>query len=276
MSVSSDQEVVLADTPAAGRAKLYQWVLDHLAKFPGRVTVVTFAAAAAVTAIVAVVDGDWSLTTIVSLVAALWALFFGVMIYLLTARDTDNVLDQIADLHEQLATALTAPDDEEGTGQEETSAPARASSAGTTPPVPDESGSASSGIDGLPPHELDRGTGWTGEGRGDGWPHSESESGGADQARATARTQLAPRMLVGKDAIVAGVPSDILDAWASATAKSRDDLSRAWSRDPRSDRQWVLETAGRERWVVFTRGARGIGVISLDDRRRSGTQRSAS
>ncbi|WP_345762439.1 hypothetical protein [Diaminobutyricibacter sp. McL0608] len=112
MSDTSDDEIVVTDgRTTEGRAtegrRLYRWLLDHLAKFPGRVTVVTFAAGVVVTLFVVVVGGDSSPTTVVSLIATLWALFFAVMIYLLTARDTDKVLEQIADLHEQLATALT-------------------------------------------------------------------------------------------------------------------------------------------------------------------------
>ncbi len=123
MSDTSDDEIVVTDGRATEGRRLYRWLLDHLAKFPGRVTVVTFAAGVIVTLFVVVVGGDSSPTTVVSLVATLWALFFAVMIYLLTARDNDKVLEQIADLHEQLATALAAPDEDEAESVMESAEP---------------------------------------------------------------------------------------------------------------------------------------------------------
>jgi hypothetical protein len=260
MSVTSDDEIVLTDDGTSRQARLYQWFLDHLAKFPGRVTVVTFAAAAAVTAVVVTVDGDASPTTVISLGATLWALFFAVMIYLLTARDTDKVLDQIADLREQLSTALAAPDEEEALAKDELAhldAPQPETPTGP-PDAPVAGASQEAGrADRIPPDERS----WV-EGRRESGPLPVD--GSQDRTRPDARAYAAPRLLVGVPAIVDGVPSDLLDAWASSTGKSRDDLSRAWTRDPRRERQWVLETVGSERWVVFSKGARGVGVMSLD------------
>ena len=233
--------------------RLYRWLLDHLAKFPGRVTVVTFAAGVVVTLFVVVVGGDSSPTTVVSLIATLWALFFAVMIYLLTARDTDKVLEQIADLHEQLATALAAPDEEEAESVAESAEPdAAASTDVVTPPhvgIPDGVGSGELAQD---------------SGRGQRRP--SSPGAGQDRTWPPPGANRRPRLYVGLPAIVDGVPKELLDSWTSATGRTIDELSRAWTRDPRSDRQWVLETVGGGRWVVFSKGAQGIGVMSLDDR----------
>ncbi len=244
MSDTSDDEIVVTDgRTTTERSRVYRWLLDHLAKFPGRVTVVTFAAGVVVTVLVVVVDGDSSPTTVVSLIATLWALFFAVMIYLLTARDTDKVLEQIADLHEQLATALAAPDESEAESIAESAEPSDGAAA--PPPVI------------VPP---------TG-GRGDVGPGDRTRDSGRQRPPAPGGGNHRPALIVGAPAIVEAVPKELLDSWTSATGRTTGDLSRAWTRDPRSDRQWVLETTGGGRWVVFSKGARGVGVMSLDDRR---------
>ena len=253
MRLSSDDEIVIAEGSAAPSARLYRWLLDHLAKFPGRVTALTFAAGVAVTVFVVVVDGDESPTTVVSLVATLWALFFAVMIYLLTARDTDRVLDQIADLHEQLATALAAPGEDDG--ETTTDEPGAVTGAASATAIPDVSTTEAGPTERAP---AVRAT--LGDGRNGGWP--APDHGG--RVRPSPSERHRPHLLSGVTAILDGVPSDLLTAWASATGKSRDELARAWTRDPRTDRQWVLETTGHERWVVFSRGGRGVGVMSLD------------
>jgi len=241
MNPTPEDEVVVGDGRSRRHARLYHWFLDHLAKFPGRVTALTFVAGAVVTVVVVLIDGDGSATTVVSLVATLWALFFAVMIYLLTARDTDTVLEQIADLREQLSTALAAPDEGEAESQE----PAPVESAPVEPaphePAPTEQA----------PHEP------VAEGSGRTHP-VRSRPGAGEQGG-----DRAPRLLTGSADIIEGVPRDLIDAWVSATGKTVDQLSRAWTRDPRTDRQWVLE-AGQERWVVFSRGGRSVGVIPLD------------
>ncbi|MFJ3394736.1 hypothetical protein [Leifsonia aquatica] len=229
MSASSDGEVVVTDGPSSRYSRLYHWVLDHLAKFPGRVTVVTFVAGVVVTVVVVLLGGDGSPTTVVGLVATLWALFFGVMIYLLTARDTDTVLEQIADLHEQLSTALASPDDaEEGDDSTQPSEEATPQVPAPTLPTPSTPAPA-------PP----------GRTRQPGGPRGET------------------RVLTGAADIAASVPPELLSAWTSATGGATADLARVWTRDPRSERQWVFETTEGERWVVFSRGAQGAGVISL-------------
>ncbi|WP_025157800.1 hypothetical protein [Leifsonia aquatica] len=276
MSVPPDDEVVVTDGPSAPRARFYHWMLDHLAKFPGRVTVVTFAAGVVVTVIVVLFGGDASPTGVVGLIATLWALFFAVMIYLLTARDTDTVLEQIADLHEQLATALASPDGDDGGGDEEgeegeegedgTAGP------GSTEPEPERPAAGgpaqnqeAPAVPSLPvPAPLPS------PARGGGRPAH------GDRTREPGAAHGASRVLTGAADIAAGVPPELLEAWRSATGGSTGDLERVWTRDPRSDRQWVFETAQGERWVVFSRGAQGTGVISLSDPPVSGFGRRPS
>lgn len=269
MSVSPDDEIITTEGSTTREARLYHWFLDHLAKFPGRLTVASFAAAAAVTIVVVVAGGDRSPTTVVSLVATLWALFFAIMIYLLTARDTDKVLDQIADLREQLATALAAPDEDVAPAEEKTDSAAAEQTAATSeaPAVHADSTAPETGQGNVRGRTPDGG-GW---GWGDQAPAAGARGPGRDRRGPGAPA--GPRLLVGLPAIADGVPSDLLTAWASATGRSRDELSRAWTRDPRADRQWVLETAEGGRWVVFSKGARGVGVMSLDDVGRHRTRR---
>ena len=244
-------DVVLTEGPTTGRQRLYSWLLNHLAKFPGRVTAVTFAAGVVVTGAVTLVDGDWSAVTIVSLLATLWALFFAVMIYLLTAKDTDRVLEQIADLHEQLSTALASPDEgeaEEGEEAEEQQAEAPAEPV-PTEPVPAEPAP----VEPAPPGEPGRA----------GGRRPPQQRPDRDRQRAQAEAHR-PTVLTGSEEIAAGVPADLLAAWRSATGGTAADLTRAWSRDWDSRRQWVFETTGHERWLVFAKRGAEVGVLSLD------------
>ena len=75
-------------------------------------------------------------------------------------------------------------------------------------------------------------------------------------------------MVVGAQAIADAVPPDLLTVWASTTGLAVSDLARAWTRVPRSERQWVVESDKGERWVVFSRGTGDAGVISLSDAER--------
>jgi hypothetical protein len=267
MTTSADDGIVVTDRPASRYSRLYHWVLDHLAKFPGRVTIVTFVAGVVVTVAVVLLGGDDSPTTVVGLVATLWALFFGVMIYLLTARDTDTVLEQIADLHEQLATALASPDgDGEGDEAEPespASAPEPSVPAEPAEPVPAEPVPAEPA-----PAEPSR----------PGHAHPPASRDDRDRSRPSAGHPVRPgvRILTGPAEVAGGMPAELLAAWTSGTGRTSADLARAWTRDPRSDRQWVVEGTDGERWVVFTRGAQGAGVISLSDPPRSGRTRRPS
>ncbi|WP_223690501.1 hypothetical protein [Leifsonia poae] len=245
MNPGTGAEVVVTEGPATRRARSYQWLLDHLAAFPGRVTVVTFAAGVVVTVAAGLWDGDWNPTKLISLIATLWALFFAVMIYLLTARDTDKVLDQIADLHEQLATALDAPSEDAG---------------------PSDGGSADHAVDTAPDTES-----LAGVPRPAVRPLAPAQTDHRELQQHGARP--GPRLVNGSPAIIEEVPAELITAWTSATGKNREDLARAWTRDPRSDRQWVFETSSRERWLVFSKGDRGVGVMSLDEVGRAGRHR---
>lgn len=239
------------DGPSTRASRAYHWTIDHLAKFPGRVTIVTFAAGLLVTVVVVLCGGDDSPATVVGLVATLWALFFAVMIYLLTARDTDRVLDQIADLHEQLAAALESPE--------------------TESPAPDES-TATVEVPETPDTGPAQRTPRPDSAHADRHPGSPSAPAPFGQARHQGHPS--PRIVVGASAIAEAVPSELLDAWTSSTGLAPGVLTRAWTRDPRSERQWVVETETGERWVVFSRGAGGTGVISLSevDQRRGRRQ----
>jgi hypothetical protein len=260
MSLNSDDEVIVSEGRVSGRSKLYGWLLGHLAKFPGRVTAVTFAAGVVVTVVVVLTGGDSSPTGLVSLVATLWALFFAIMIYLLTARDTDKVLDQIADLREQLSTALAAPgEDEVGEAADDAADVEEPVTTPTDvePATPAQREPALPEVTPTESHDVD-----AVGGRGD-----RRRPAGVDHRRPgrPAAPAFGPRLLNGSAAIVDAVPAELLNAWTSATGKKPDQLARAWNRDPRSDRQWVLETTGQERWLVFSKGDRGVGVMSLDD-----------
>ena len=240
MASESDEEIVVTDGKVHGRTRIDHWIIENLAKYPGRVTIVTFFAGLTATALVAWASGDDTIVTVVSLLATLWALFFSVMIYLLSAKDTDRVLEQIADLQEQLGAALSSPEE---------------SDTGSAP-----SGVAASPDSGPRPAEAE-----------ERWWLSRSEH--PDRFTVPESAKKKPAVVRGPEDIEKEVPSTLLSAWKTASAVDPATLVRAWTPNSVTNRQWVLQTEDHRRWLVFARENGGIGVLSLDSDNRRGLVR---
>jgi len=80
-----------------------------LAGKPPLVAIATFCVAAIVTAALMLTTRGMDAAGVVSILATVWALALAVVIYLLTAKDTDKLLDHIDALQEQLSATLDAP-----------------------------------------------------------------------------------------------------------------------------------------------------------------------
>jgi len=80
-----------------------------LAGKPPLVAIATFCVAALVTAALMLAAHGMDAAGVVSMLATVWALALAVVIYLLTAKDTDKLLDHIDALQEQLSATLDAP-----------------------------------------------------------------------------------------------------------------------------------------------------------------------
>lgn len=239
MAAESDEEIVVTDGKVPRRARIDHWIVENLAKYPGRVTILTFFAGLIATALVSWASGDDTLVTVVSLLATLWALFFAVMIYLLSARDTDRVLEQISDLQEQLGAALSSPD-ESDTG---------ATNAVVVPSSP-------SGQSAQPD---------------DSWWTSHREHSDRFTVPESAKTK--PYLVRDPEDIEKEVPAALLSAWKTATGADPGTLVRAWTPNSLTNRQWVLQSTDRHRWLIFARENGGIGVLPLDSDGRRGSVR---
>ena len=94
------------DDPKPGQASRF---VVALADHPLLVVVATFVVGAAATAILALCVHGLDAVGVVTTVASLWALDLALVIYLLTARDTDKLLARIDAAQDQLAAVLAAP-----------------------------------------------------------------------------------------------------------------------------------------------------------------------
>ncbi|MDR0849214.1 MAG: hypothetical protein LBN10_09315 [Propionibacteriaceae bacterium] len=253
-----------------GNRSLMAWLTDHLAQHPGWVTLITCLAASVVTWAVLGLDDRLTPTDVITTLAGLWALFFGIMIYLLSAQDTDHIISQISDLQTQLSRALTSPDDEdiEESGLAVESGSATPPEHGGNQPGPSDT-SSTNPVD-TPSTGPD-----TAQGLGQRSP-SDTSLTGLEQSTTQERpherrqdererrrpdTRRKIEILTTAEDIARSVPEDFLHGWSSATGLALTDVTRAWTRDP-SDHQWVLETDS-SRWLVFARHGHDIGIVPL-------------
>ena len=81
----------------------------ELAGRPLLVVGVTFVVSAVMTGVLMLAVHGMDVAAAVTTLATIWALVLALVIYLLTARDTDRLLDSIDDLQEQLSAALETP-----------------------------------------------------------------------------------------------------------------------------------------------------------------------
>ena len=131
--------------------------MTSLARNPLSVVAVTLAISVAVTGVLLLFGLDMDAVAIVTTLATVWGVDLALVIYLLTARDTDKLLAHIDALQDQLSAALEAP----GAGAEVIDAaapvpPPQAADVPSVPSVPDAESPADqpTGAPATPPSAL--------------------------------------------------------------------------------------------------------------------------
>jgi hypothetical protein len=251
-------EVVTLEGQGSGSP--LEWLTGRLAQHPGWVTLMTFLGAAIVTVLVLGFDDRLNPTDVMTTLAGLWALFFGIMIYLLSAQDTDHIMSQISDLQTQLSRALASPDVEE---LEEVAAPTEeATPEPPSPPTaePSKNHPGRRPSTESPSTEIERRTDIERPAKGE---HTHQPH----QRRPDTPRQL--QVFTEPNQISEGVPQEFLNGWSEATGLPTTALTRTWTRDT-SGHQWVFETDSA-RWLVFFQRSRGVGVLPLHPDPRQGS-----
>lgn len=231
-----------ADSPHARPA--YGAFLRRLADKPMLVITSTFVLTAFVTIVVLVAEpASVDVLGVVSLLATLWGLTLAVVIYLLTAQDTNRVLGQIGDLQEQLSAALAEPDatDTPGSGE----SPAEPAIDESPSPAPAEDRPDAPVVVGRHPQ-----------------PHEPARTRRPSTPQSSAH---------GSSFYVAGtgialedrVPLGYIEAWQSATGLAPERISRAWTRGHSDRAPWVLMSDDGSRWSVYSSGDGVPSVIRL-------------
>ena len=278
--------------------------LARLAGSPLLVVAVTLAIGVAVTGIlmwVAPMDS----VAIVTTLATVWGLDLALVIYLLTAKDTDKLLAHIDALQDQLSAALEGPGPDavvvepgmapqvESTASEPS--PQEVSQPGETPhgvtvtvpeniqtTVPARSDSSSqaptqSGAS----HRVPAQSGPASpEATGHGAP---AQPGRAPKAHphgtAPVPQSPVPQVPVPQAApvpqpapeslpVTAYMPKEYVEALRNQLRMETEDIVRAWTPNPHGTGPWVVEDAKGDRWSVFQGRRNQPTVISLESRER--------
>lgn len=206
----------------------------HLAGNPLAVVAVTFCIGAVGTVILVLLARGMDAVGVVSALATIWALALALVIYLLTARDTDKLLTHIDALQDQLSAVLDAP----GPGAEVVDAePADAQSAPPVSPVPSAETPTKT-----PDAEPAVRAGETPPGRPTDRPGSpvDRPGGPVDRQAPTLESGIAGR-----------VPAEYLAALQRMMGVETADIERAWTPSPNGRGPWVVEDRDGERWSVF-------------------------
>ena len=243
--------------------------VSSLAKSPLLVVVVTFIIAAAITGYLMVLARGMDAVTTVGTLAAIWGLDLALVIYLLTARDTDKLLAHINALQDQLSAVLEAP----GTDAEvieaqpdstDTTEPTTIAEPITVvePPAPSAEPEPITAPEPQAPTEPPQ----------DYQPPQPHQPPGEfvppptqpnlPQTSADAEAQLTQR-----------IPSSYLAALQRQTGVRTADIRRAWTPNPSGAGPWVVESDDGQRWSIFqTRGGRPT-VIPLGTRNQARDKR---
>lgn len=213
------------------------------------VTVVSFALTLVLTVVVLLAEPEpVDILGVVSLAATIWGLTLALVIYLLTAQDTDRVLDHISDLQEQLAASLEEPDGDE---EMEQSVGAIPEPRAELDPEPRTRPTASEAMQTLQDakHKTSRAQRQRGGGpggHGDRGVFYTSESG-----------------IKLEDV----APSDYLKAWETTTGRDASQIFRAWTRSHEGSSPWVFMLRDGSRWSVFASEDGMPSVIDLSEMR---------
>lgn len=231
--------------------------MQRLSSRPILVTIVSFGLTLVLTVVVLILEPDAvDILGVVSLAATLWGLTLALVIYLLTAQDTDRVLEHISDLQEQLAASLAEPETEpetEGEGEE-----------GAAPdPVPEQTVTTKHEADPAPHTQM--------EPRDSRQPRSKTEQQAAELHRQRGGAPHGHQdrgffYTSGSGVKLEEVaPPEYVSAWEQTTGRAASEVFRAWTRNQGGASPWVFMTQDGNRWSVFASDDDAPSVIDLTD-----------
>ena len=237
----------MSDLSGSGEPTPSRFVTS-LARNPALVVVVTFAVSAAVTGALLAFGLDLNAVAVVTTLATVWGLDLALVIYLLTARDTDKLLAHIDALQDQLSAALDSPGaDAEVIDTESDEQPANVptTAAGKPADVP-------------PTATPERPT--------------EAPTAPTDTPERSADVPpepSVPQRPAATPALTGRVPDAYLAALLAQAGLGASDIRRAWTPHPHGNGPWVIEDNQGGRWSVFQTRGRRPTVISLGSRDQS-------
>lgn len=224
-----------------------------LASKPLLVVAITFGIGAVATALVFLIAPGMDVAGVVTTLATLWGMDLALVIYLLTAKDTDKLLSHIDALQDQLSAALEAPgpdavvDTQLEAPKEQPAIAQPPQESLPAPAAPEEQQPAPTPV----PRERARTPART--------PRQPSHTPPAPQhiepvpvptlaesvpVPASPLPELAP-------ASQTGLPAAYLAALCSRTGIDIADIRRAWTPSPFGDGPWVVEDISGNRWSIF-------------------------
>jgi len=242
--------------------------LARLAGSPLLVVAVTLAIGVAVTGILMCV-APMDSVAIVTTLATVWGLDLALVIYLLTAKDTDKLLAHIDALQDQLSAALEGPGPDavvvEGTPPiESTSSPQALPQSEETPQGVTVSEAP---VQPGPSPEAPAQPGRTPKVR----PHPSHVHGGTTpvpQTTPTPQVTAVPQTTAVPLPVATYMPADYVEALRRQAGLEAADIQRAWTPNPHGNGPWVAEDADGNRWSVFQGRRDQPTVISLESRER--------
>ena len=221
------------------------WFVAALAAKPPLVVLVTFAIGAVATVILMVAFPSMDAVAIVSTLATLWGLDLALVIYLLTARDTDKLLSHIDALQGQLSAALDAPGPDAVVVSQE---PQQAAQESQQPPAwepPLTSQEPQQAV--APEAPLTR--------------PAKPATPAVQPAEAPRRPAPALSPQLWASSLTERMPADYLETLRRQAGVEPADIRRAWTPSPSGNGPWVVEEANGNRWSVFpARGGKPMAI----------------
>ena len=255
--------------------------MARLAGSPLLVVMVTLAIGVAVTVVLM-----WAVpmdaVAIVSTLATLWGLDLALVIYLLTAKDTDKLLAHIDALQDQLSAALEGPGPGAVVVEGQVATPVQSQVEGqvTAPPVQSQAADTKEEA-GLQTAQTPLQEPPVQPGPSEISPQPSPAPEVVALPRVHDATTVprpapeAPQPLYPQGApysealpVTAYIPATYLEALRRQVGMEVADIHRAWTPNPHGNGPWVVEDAGGDRWSVFQGRHDRPTVISLETRER--------
>ena len=264
-------------------------LVARLASSPLLVVGVTLAIGVAVTGVLMIV-GHMDSVAIVTTLATVWGMDLALVIYLLTAKDTDKLLAHIDALQDQLSAALEGPGpDAMVVGGE--AAPHIDSTTGASAAAPEEThqpveipagtfhgdeeipaGTFHGGEETVPP-EVPTEPARTPEAQHGPTPKAHPHPSHSHGTTPVPHPPVPHGTLVPPSTpeplpVTEYMPKEYVEALRNQLRMEAEDFVRAWTPNPNGNGPWVVEDAKGDRWSVFQGRHDRPTVISLESRER--------